>query len=103
MAKRYCEVPGCESTVPMAEWIQKDPNNPDICRPCMLGLTANWYEDELKEQGKEDIASDLLQFRQTEGVEPIQVAQKLDEIKEQAEEPLRNRLLEFDCATQLYD
>ncbi|MBA7563579.1 hypothetical protein ES708_05238 [subsurface metagenome] len=95
-----------EST--MEEWIRQDDplkDDPKYCRPCRLGVTANWYFNELKEKGHRDLAAVIEQI--TNKVEdpemPLTLCREFDIIKDVVEEPLRERLKDFDCATQSFN
>ncbi len=101
----------CEANLkPMKDWIkEKDPNkdDPEFCRACMLGPVVQWYRDELKEQGKPELAAELEQtIDEPDGPEDVlglTVCEKLDIIKESVEIPLRERLKDFDCAIQAFN
>lgn len=93
----------CKNTEPMADWVNKPEKNPDMCHPCMIGLPANWYETELKEQGRADLAEELEQHRTGPDATADSVAAKMDDIKQRVDQPLRDRLLELDCMTQCAD
>ncbi len=102
--KTKCQCP--EFT--MEEWIrQEDPlkDDPDHCRPCRLGVTANWYFNELQEQGLKDLAENLEQIATNENDPemPLTLCGEFDRIKDAVEEPLRERLKDFDCATQSFN
>lgn len=100
MPEKYCPV-GCEKTTSMTEWIKKQDPNANIA--CSLAVTCNWYEDELKEQGRKDLAKQLREVRSKgENTDPVEVCQAMDDIKAEVFEPLRNRLFDFDCSTQLF-
>ncbi len=90
---------------PMTEWVKvPDTGN---CRPCTLAPVVQWYWSELKEKGRDDIATRLEQ--KVEGMDDenaeqmTQVCEELDAIKAEVDEPLRQRLLEFDCEVQSLD
>jgi len=91
----------------MEEWIrQEDPlkDDPKHCRPCRLGVTANWYSNELKEQGHEDLAAVIEQVVERPDPDmPLTLCREFDIIKAVVEEPLRERLKDFDCATQSFN
>jgi len=92
----------------MEEWIQQDDphaDDPRYCRPCQLGLTANWYFNELKERGHKDLAESLhtIVTNEEESAMPLTVCKEFDRIKNVVEEPLRERLKDFDCATQSFN
>lgn len=99
---KECHIPGCENIVSMQQWIEnRSPDGDEECTPCMLGLTSTWYEEELREHGREDIAQQLFEMRTKKDMDVHRIAQKLDEIKKEIDPALRCRLLDFDCATQL--
>ena len=91
----------------MEEWIRGDDprkDDPEHCRPCRLGVTANWYFNELQEQGHEDLAKTLEKISSKEDPEmPLTLCKIFDIIKDVVEEPLRERLKDFDCATQSFN
>ena len=100
--KRQCP----QST--MEKWIgQEDPHkdDPEYCRPCRLGVTANWYFNELQEQGHKDLAESIEQIasKEDDSEMPLTLCKELDRIKDVVEEPLRERLKDFDCATQSFN
>jgi hypothetical protein len=73
----------------------------------MLGPVVQWYRDELKEKGQQEIADDLERtVTSVDGGEDdvaLTIAQELDTIKESVDAPLRERLKEFDCAIQAFN
>ncbi len=92
----------------MGEWIgQEDPHkdDPEYCRPCRLGVIANWYLSELQEQGHKDLAESIEQIasKEDDPEMPLTLCKELDRIKDVVEEPLRERLKDFDCATQSFN
>jgi len=92
----------------MEEWIgQEDPkkDDPEQCRPCRLGVTANWYFTELQEQGQAELAESIEQIatKEDDPEMPLTLCKEFDRIKDVVEEPLRERLKDFDCATQSFD
>ncbi|MBA7614695.1 hypothetical protein ES703_21964 [subsurface metagenome] len=92
----------------MEEWIQQeDPHkdDPNHCRPCRLGVTANWYFTELKEKGHQDLADSIEKIASSEEEPdvPLTLCKEFDRIKDVVEEPLRERLKDFDCATQAFN
>ena len=92
----------------MEEWIRQDDplkDDPEHCRPCRLGVTANWYFNELKEKGHRDLAAVLEQIT-NKGEDPdmpLTLCKQFDIIKDVVEEPLRERLKDFDNATQSFN
>ena len=92
----------------MEEWIsQEDPNkdDPEKCRPCQLGVTANWYFNELEDQGHKDLAASLekIATKEDDPDLPLTLCKEFDRIKDVVGEPLRERLKDFDCATQTFN
>lgn len=92
----------------MEEWIkQEDPHKDDEvkCRPCRLGVIANWYFTELEEQGHKDLAASLetITTKEDDPNLPLTLCKEFDRIKEVVEKPLRERLKDFDCATQSFN
>ena len=92
----------------MEEWIRQDDplkDDPEHCRPCRLGVPANWYLNELQEQGRKDLAEDLEKVATNENDPemPLSLCREFDRIKDAVEEPLRERLKDFDCATQSFN
>ena len=85
----------------MADWINNDPdpNNNENCRPCALPVTLAWYRDELKNTGRNDLATRLTEISLS--ANPLTVAQELDSIKSSVGAKERARLLDFDAATQV--
>jgi predicted nucleotide-binding protein len=92
---------------PMKEWVKEKDPNPNVCKPCSLGVITQWYRDELKEQGQQEIADDLEKTVTDASGDADQVAlticEELDTIKESVEQPLRERLKDFDCAIQAFN
>ena len=95
----------CPNLMPMAEWIKGE--EPGTCRPCTLSPVVQWYYEELKEKGHEDIAADLESLAddlEEDNMEQVMgLCQYLDEIKSSMPAELRKRLEEFDCAIQSFD
>lgn len=95
----------CPNLQPMAEWIKGE--TPGTCRPCILAPVIQWYYEELKEKGLEEIAADL--ETEAEALEEDNVEQiialcvDLDEIKTLVPEEVRKKLEQFDCAIQFFD
>lgn len=95
----------CPNLQPMAKWIIGE--TPGTCRPCILGPVVQWYYQELKEQGNEEVAAqleaevDVLEEDDAEQV--LALCKDLDDIKAAAPEELRKRLEEFDCSIQSFD
>ena len=92
----------------MEEWIgQEDPNKDDLekCRACQLGVTANWYFNELEEQGHKELAASLekIATKEEDPDLPLTLCKEFDRIKDVVGEPLRERLEDFDCATQSFN
>lgn len=92
----------------MEEWIRQDDplkDDPKHCRPCRLGVTANWYFNELKEKGHTDLAAviERIADKAEDPEMPLTLCREFDIIKDVVEEPLRERLKDFDCATQSYN
>ncbi|GAI89096.1 unnamed protein product [marine sediment metagenome] len=92
----------------MEEWIRQDDplkDDPKHCRPCRLGVPANWYFNELQEKGHEDLAAVIEHIAtRVEGPDmPLILCREFDIIKAVVEEPLRERLKDFDCATQSFN
>jgi len=101
-AKRQCP------EFAMEEWIRQDDplkDDPEHCRPCLLPVTANWYFNELQDQGRKDLAENLEQIATNENDPemPLTLCKEFDRIKDAVEEPLRERLRDFDCATQSFN
>ncbi len=95
----------CPNLQPMAEWIKGEA--PGECRPCILTPVVQWYWQELKERGYEDIAAELqaeVDVLEEDNAEQVMALCKdLDEIKAAAPLELRQRLEEFDCSIQSFD
>ncbi|GAI74553.1 unnamed protein product, partial [marine sediment metagenome] len=91
----------------MEEWIRQDDplkDDPKYCRPCRLGVTANWYFNELKDKGHRDLAAVVDQITLLEDPDmPLTLCRQFDIIKAVVEEPLRERLKDFDCSTQAFN
>ena len=92
----------------MEEWIRQDDplkDDPKHCRPCRLGVTANWYFNELQEKGHRDLAAviDQITTRVEDPDMPLILCRGFDIIKDVVEEPLRERLKDFDCSTQAFN
>lgn len=85
--------------LPLAEWLGKE--DKENCRSCILPVTMAWYHEELREQGRSDLANELTRVRDTG--DPAQVARLMDNLKEQVTPELRLRLREFDCLTQDFE
>jgi bacterioferritin (cytochrome b1) len=95
---------------PMKEWMEgqeEEKEGKKVCKPCMLAPVGQWYYNELKEQGHQDIADALEKtITEVEGTpeeQALTICQELDTIKESVEEPLRERLKDFDCAIQAFN
>lgn len=86
---------------PMKDWLEED--DPVKCRPCMMGPVVQWYESELRDKQRPELAAELIAIAEGDKVTPSQLGEKLDMIKAQVGEPIRERLLEFDCAAQSYE
>ncbi len=86
--------------IPMAEWVQKENDDPARCNPCMLAPVLQWYRETLKEAGLIDRAANLEKL--VSEAEPLTICKELDNIKKDVEAPLRERLMDFDCAIQSY-
>ncbi len=82
----------------MEAWLQEPDDKK--CRSCMLAPVTSWYYEELKEQGKPELAAEV--EKATEG-DTLTLCKVLDNIKGKVEEPLRERLKEFDCLAQSFD
>lgn len=91
----------CDGLTTMVEWAQNDGKE---CKPCVLIPSIQWYKEELKDAGHEDLATALSEAiaSSAEGEEGITIAKKMDDIKQAVPDQLRKRLLDFDCATQTY-
>lgn len=92
----------------MEEWIRQDDplkDDPEHCRPCRLGVPANWYYNELQDQGRKDLAENLEKIagKEDDPELPLTLCKEFDRIKAVVEEPLRERLKDFDCATQSFN
>ena len=77
------------------DWLDGDTS---YCRPCIMPVPIDWYQQELRERGQGDLADELERARMTE--DPATVAQVMDSIKEKVNHDTRYRLMEFDCYTQ---
>ena len=92
----------CDLTVPMEEWIgEYEGGDDEFCRPCTLGLLVNWYVEELREHGKDDLANLIESVKERVDVQPMSIAVLCDDIKGSVDESLRLRLREFDCTVQV--
>jgi len=95
----------CKNLQPMAEWVKEE--DPDTCRPCILGPVVQWYYQELKERGDEETAAKLeteVDVLTEDDIEQaVAICKDLDEIKVAAPEELRQRLEEFDCSVQYFN
>lgn len=92
----------------MEEWIRgEDPHkdDPKFCRPCRLGVIGQWYFNELKEKGHQDLAAVIEQIGTSDENPdmPLTLCKQFDIIKAVVEEPLRERLKDFDNATQSFN
>lgn len=91
----------------MEEWLcQDDPHKDDeYCRPCLLGVIANWYFTELQEQGHKELAQNIEQIvtNADDPEMPLTLCKEFDRIKTVVAEPLRERLKDFDCSTQSFN
>jgi hypothetical protein len=90
-------VPGSEG---MAAWIRDDPNPPDseLCRPCALPVTVQWYVDTLEEAELHDLSRELRDVGEDQA--PLTVAETLDSIKANVSDDVKQRLEEHDATTQ---
>jgi hypothetical protein len=90
----------------MKDWMKAkiDTGDPQECKPCLLAPIINWYYEELKEKGVDELAAELQEaadFSQDESPEKLLiVCAMLDEIKKSVDEHLANRLLQFDAKIQ---
>lgn len=84
----------------MEDWIKNDPDpdSPDQCRPCALPIALAWYKEELKEQGRDDLAEELKNTGLSS--DHLTTAKEMDNIKDAVDTKLKERLLEFDATTQ---
>jgi len=92
----------------MEEWLKQEDlhkDDPLFCAPCRLGITANWYFNELQERGKKDLAASIEKIvdKANDPEMPLTLCKEFDRIKTVVEEPLRERLKDFDCATQSFN
>ncbi|GAI90448.1 unnamed protein product, partial [marine sediment metagenome] len=79
-------------------------DDPIHCRPCRLGVTAQWYLNELEDKGHRDLAAVIDQITLLEDPDmPLTLCREFDIIKRVVEEPLRERLKDFDCSTQAFN
>lgn len=93
----------CQSLPPLREWIGKPSKDPDLCHPCMLPLTANWYEEALEEGGRADLARELSTLRTKKNATVEETAAFMDSVKEKVSPELKARLVELDCSMQCAD
>lgn len=88
--------PNCSVNLqPMEQWIKEDTS---FCRPCILPVTLDWYQQELSERGHIELVEELDKARMTE--DPEIACRAMDVIKDKVTADLRYRLMEFDCSTQ---
>jgi len=92
----------------MEEWIREDDphkDDPKFCRPCRLGVIAQWYFNELNEKGHPDLAAVIEKIGTNDENPdmPLTLCKQFDIIKAVVEEPLRERLKDFDNATQSFN
>lgn len=86
----------------MKDWItQGEGEDNQICRPCVLPFSLQWYADTLRESGDESRAKQLEDFADDSETTPLQVAETLDIIKTEVSDSLRERLFELDCQLQV--
>jgi hypothetical protein len=64
---------------PIAQWLKKEAEKPEVCRPCFLSVLAPWYRDELDEKGYGEEARAIEVMGETE--DPLTLGRKLDEIR----------------------
>lgn len=93
----------CKNVKPMQDWVKDPSKNEEMCHPCMIGLPANWYEEILREDGRVDLADELLAHRTGVEATADTVSAKMDDIKKRVDQPLKEKLLELDCFTQCAD
>jgi hypothetical protein len=93
----------CKDIKPMKDWATSPSKNKKMCHSCMIGVPANWYEAELRDNGRGDLADELESHRVSETATAESVAKKMDDIKDRVDQPLKERLLELDCTTQCAD
>lgn len=92
----------CQDII-LADWVQQPSKSPDpeMCRPCMLPLTANWYEDVLENEfARPDLARQLSAVRSKKGATVEETAAFMDSLKQQVSPQIKARLVELDCAMQ---
>ena len=90
----------CAKLQSMQDWIEGS-NSEEECRPCALGPVLQWYESELNEAGKPELAQLLQKFKEDDTLTPLEVAETMDRIKDEAPD-LAERLKEFDCTAQVF-
>lgn len=91
----------CDHILPMKVWVAEDTGKKESCRPCMLPPVVSWYESELEETGRADLAGQIKKTRLAKDTTPDKVAGVLDFVKTQVQGSLLDRLREFDCSAQL--
>lgn len=89
-----------ENLVPMAKYIETDPETDGSCRPCRLAAIVGDYQQTLEEAGFGDLATKIVESMQDKA-DPIgKVAAAMDEAKEQVVPEVKEALLELDCMVQ---
>ena len=99
------DLTGCETVIPLTEYVAKAEENPDACAPCDLAVITPWYSDLLKEQGYPELAQQIDGVVAQEGEETdIQkLAETLDGIKNSVDnENVKGTLILYDCMMQSY-
>lgn len=106
------EILSCENTLPLAEWVRQQQEDPEACVPCDLSVITPWYRDELQKNGLVELAQQvdaLAEGEPTDGQEASQqqydlhVAATLDRVRGAVEdEDTRARLDHFDCMMQQF-
>jgi len=89
----------CANISSMTKWLAGETE--EECRYCLLPPVIQWYSSELKENGFDELASEL-EAVVNEG-DPAGVALIMDSVKEKVSPPTKERLKEFDCAVQLHE
>ena len=97
------DLTGCDTVIPLTEYVAKVLEDPEGCAPCELSVITPWYSDLLKEQGYSDLATKIDEAVAPEGEETdiLKLAETLDGIKESVDnDNVRGTLVLYDCMMQ---
>ena len=92
----------CPDLKEMADWIKEPEKDGSDCKPCLLGVVAQWYRDILQEAGNAEAVARIERISDNPEATPESLCEEFDRIKRESPEELQKRLQDFDCSAQLY-